>query len=507
MLPLLPFPDALRRGKVPFQYPAELAYRAPAEAAFIVDYLRDELTRRDGPRLRAATAAESATLVFASVADTPDALPPEYYRLGVTPEMIRLTARDAAGWRHAAQSLLNLTQSVEGTWQVPAVTLEDGPRFPWRGLLLDSCRTFISPAAIFRLLDQMAAAKLNRLHWHLTDDQGWRLEIKRYPLLTSIGAWRERDGRREGGFYSQDEVRAIVAHATRRGITIMPEIEMPGHATAALAAYPELGTTGERPAVGTTWGIYPHTFNAGDDRVFAFLENVLTEVMALFPGPHIHIGGDECQPGQWRDSPACQQRLREENLGEAHDLQGYFLNRIARFLLDHDRQPVAWDEVLEGPTPAGMVVECWRDASIIRQALARGHDVIAAPRNPCYFDLAVSQLDLPMVQAFDPLAGLDHPPGPGRVLGGEATLWTEYIAEAEMDHMLYPRLFGLAEALWSGPAARDPTDLLTRASHLAHRLGITPGPARRDEQPAAMMKGRTDLHVSPPGLEKLLPHP
>jgi len=373
--------------------------------------------------------------------------------------------------------------------------------------LLDSCRHFISKAGILRLIDQMAALKMNRLHWHLTDDQGWRLEIKRYPRLTEIGAWRMRDGVREGGFYTREDVREIVAHALARGIEIMPEIELPGHATAAIAAYPELGCRGDKLQVGTEWGIYANNYNAGDDRVFQFLEGVLGEVIELFPFGYIHLGADECLKDEWKQSADCQRRIAEENLGDEHGLQTYFINRVASFLRRHGRIAVGWDEVLEGRISGDLVVECWRDESIIKLALERGHQVIASPRRYCYFDIAVSQLDLADVHAFDPSSGLPPAPNGAAVIGGEATLWTEFITEQEMDHMLFPRLLAMAEALWCGPKGKDPFPLFVRRTRqVMARLqaaGIKPGPMLKCDGPVDTMKGRTDLHVTPEGLDKL----
>jgi hexosaminidase len=445
---------------------------------------------------------EQAGIRFLSDPD----MAPESYRLLITPTGIRLTAAGLEGWSHALRTLVQLAPAGPAAgW--PAVEIHDQPHFAWRGLLLDCCRTFIRKPAILRLLDQMAALKLNRLHWHLTDDQGWRVEIKRYPRLTGVGAWRTRAGVREGGFYSQEDVREIVAYAAERGIAIMPEIELPGHATAALAAYPELGCGKAPLEVATEWGIFPHNYNAGDDRVFEFLEGVMDEVMTLFPFACIHIGADECKKDVWKTCPDCQRRMAENNLADEFALQAYFVNRMAGYLLRHGRIPVAWDEVLEGRCAEGLMVQCWRDEHIIRLALERGCPVIAAPRRYCYFDLAVSQVDLADVYAFDPSMGLPPAANGVAVTGGEATLWTEFIAEHELDHMLFPRALALAETLWSGPQAKAPwPDFLARARGLGEwmrRAGIEMGPALRTDVPAASMKGRTDLHVSPEGLDKL----
>lgn len=496
---LIPQPRRLQVGAGRFVPGKTLTFWAAPEADPAARLLGDWLAARGIGWQRVDQPDAARLRLVAAPAGTAS----EAYRLAIQADSIVVGAAAAPGFSHAVQTLLALALDYAGmAW--PVVTIDDAPHFEWRGLLLDSCRTFISKAAILRLLDQMAALKLNRLHWHLTDDQGWRLEIKRYPKLTEIGAWRVRDGVREGGFYTQADIREIVAFAAARGIAIMPEIEMPGHATAALAAYPDLGCGPGQLSVGTAWGIYPNNYNAGDDRVFTFLEDVLHEVMELFPFPYIHLGADECLKDQWKASAECQRRIAAEQLGDEHGLQTYFINRIAEFLHRHGRTAVGWDEVLEGPITKHIVVQCWRDEAVIKVALARGYRIIAAPRRHCYFDIAVSQVDLTDVYAFDPSMGLADATG---VIGGEATLWTEHIAESEMDHMLFPRLFALAETLWAGPAAKEATDrFVQRARRVTARwrsAGVNAGPMLRDDAPAETMKGRKDLHVPPAGLDQI----
>lgn len=482
---------------------SQLTFAAPSCAESAITLLVEWAMKRDGLAVaRGEEERADVVLIEQSTALGGD----ESYDLIIGASGIRIHATTEVGFRYGVQTLVSLAIGEEGaSW--PVVTINDAPHFEWRGLLLDCCRSFISKQGILRLIDQMAACKFNRLHWHLTDDQGWRLEIERYPKLTEVGAWRDRDGVREGGYYSKADVREIVAYAKARGIEIMPEIELPGHATAAIAAYPELGCRDVHLVVGTEWGIYPHNYNAGSEQVFEFLANVLGEVCDLFPFRCIHLGADECVKDEWKDNPDCQRRIAEERLGDEYGLQTYFVNRVAAMLRKQGRVAVGWDEVLEGEVSPDIVVQCWRDESVIAPALARGHRVIAAPRKYCYFDLAVSQVDLADVHAFDPTCGLPTVPGGASVIGAEATLWTEYISEEEMDHMLFPRLLAMAEALWLGPSAKgDFLEFERRARSVTTRMqsaGVKVGPALRTDQPAATMKGRTDLDTPPEGLEKL----
>lgn len=474
--------------------------RATQAGALLLDWARRQ------PGLEASKVKDASEEIH--LLDHPPSQPgPEAYDLRIMPDGIWVYSRSHVGFCHAVQTLISLAQVAEGEVSWPLVRIEDAPCFEWRGLLLDSCRHFISKAGVLRLIDQMAALKLNRLHWHLTDDQGWRLEIEKYPKLTEVGSWRMRDGVRESGYYSKQDVREIVAYASSRGVEIMPEIELPGHATAALAAYPELGCSGKPLEVGTVWGIYPHNYNAGDERVFSFLENVLEEVIELFPFPYIHLGADECMKDEWKESADCQRRIAEEKLGDEHGLQTYFINRVAGFLGKRGRTAVGWDEVLEGEISGEMVVQCWRDESIIKLALDRGYRVISAPRRHCYFDISVSQLDLADAYAFDPSQGLHVTPNGRKVMGGEATLWTEYIVEEDMDSMLFPRLLGLSEALWAGPVDKVPfVEFLDRARQVSARFeagGVKIGPMLRGDGPPESMPGRKDLDVAPLGLDKL----
>ncbi len=363
-------------------------------------------------------------------------------------------------------------------WVIPAVEIEDAPRFRYRGILLDVARWYYPPEFLEKVIDLLALYKLNTLHLHLTDDQGWRLEIRKYPRLTQVGAWRKEtilgqhfdpyvgDGTPHGGFYTQDRMRALVAYAAARQVTIVPEIEMPGHARAALAAYPELSCTGGPFEVSTRWGVHEDIF-CPSERTFAFLEDVLVEVMQLFPSTYIHIGGDEVPKTQWEHSPVARAVMQREGLHSEEELQGYFIRRIEAFLRAHGRRLIGWDETLEGGLAPEATVMSWRGVEGGIEAARQGHDVIMTPANRTYFDyyqgdsaaepLAIGGfLPLDSVYAFEPVPGELTPEQAAHVIGGQGNLWTEYIpTPARAEYMLLPRMLALAEALWSANATRN----------------------------------------------------
>lgn len=345
-------------------------------------------------------------------------------------------------------------------WSLPCLQIADQPRYAWRGLLLDSCRHFQDVAAIERLIDLMSLHKLNRLHWHLTEDQGWRLEIKTRPLLTEIGAWRiDSDGVRYGGFYTQDQARHVVAYAAARGITVVPEIELPGHCRAALAAYPRLSCRGVALPVETAWGVFPDIYCAGNDAVFSFLEDVFAEVLDIFPSEFIHVGGDECPPDRWRECPRCRARMASEHLHDTDGLHGWFVQRMARWLADRGRRLIGWDEILGGGLAPGSVVQSWRGFEGAVEALRAGHDTIVSPISHVYLDQDIEKVSLQKVLAFDPgVVANEHAGGGGKVLGGEMCVWTERINQGEMDAKVFPRMCGGSEVLWRAPAPGESTE-------------------------------------------------
>ena len=409
---------------------------------------------------------------------------PEGYAIEVTPHQILLSAGDSRGLFYAAVTLWQLTtsrSSAASPLVVPAQSIADRPRLAWRGLMLDSVRHFQSPQFVMQFIDWMALHKLNVLHWHLTDDQGWRLEIKKYPRLTQVGAWRVPAGqaaaadidpatghpRLYGGFYTQDDVQRVVAHAANRNVTIVPEIDMPGHATAAIVAYPQLGVT-DHPssAVPSDWGLYPNLYNV-DDSTFSFLDDVLDEVMALFPGEYVHIGGDEGVKDQWKASPRVQARMRELHVADEQALQSYFIQRIEKHVNTKGRRIVGWDEILEGGIAQNATVMSWRGLDGAVTAVRAGHDAVLSPWPTLYFDNRqgtgnseppgrAKVISLHDVYDFDPM-----PPGIAanqgqHILGLQANVWTEHIrTEDRVAYMTFPRAAAVAEVGWSTSEQHD----------------------------------------------------
>lgn len=368
---------------------------------------------------------------------------------------------------------------------LPRVRILDRPRFSWRGLSLDCCRHFVEPDYIHRLLELLAYHKLNVFHWHLTEDQGWRLEIERYPRLTEVAAFRGSS--KYGGFYTKAQVKAIVAHADELGILVVPEIELPGHCSAALAAYPELSCLGKSGGVPETWGVFKDIYCAGNDKVFEFLEGVLEEVLDLFPSPYIHIGGDEAPKDRWGECEKCQAVMQAEGLDNEKQLQTYFIHRIGRFLQQKGRRIIGWDEIAEGGVPAGAILQHWRFGEHLETALNAGHQVISSNIEYCYFDYpyykyADGTTDPPGKRdwmrattadksyQYDPLAGID-PKHHDQMIGGEAAMWLEFAPQQEIDRQLWPRLSALAEAFWTRREELDVAGFNRRLWNHCDRLG------------------------------------
>ena len=394
----------------------------------------------------------------------------EAYRLEISAQGIDIRGGTPAGVFYGLQSLRQLLAQYGTT--LPGLQIDDAPSFGYRGAMLDCCRHFFTVDEIKTFIDMLAMHKINRFHWHLTDDQGWRIEIHRYPLLTKVGARRAEtvlghntetyDGTPYEGYYTQEEIRDVVAYAARRFITVVPEIEMPGHASAALAAYPELGCTGKGYKVQTRWGIFPEVFCAGKDSTFEFLQNVLAEVIELFPSEYIHLGGDECPKESWKICPACQQRIRDEHLKDEHELQSYFVLRMEKWLNEHGRHLIGWDEILEGGISKSATIMSWRGAKGGIAAARAGNKVIMTPNTHCYLDYYQTTdpqklepwgiggyVPVEKVYALDPYDQLTDAEQ-RYILGVQGNIWTEYMVSfAHVQHMVLPRLAALAEVGWS----------------------------------------------------------
>jgi len=370
-------------------------------------------------------------------------------------------------------------------WSIPSVEIKDTPRFKWRGMHLDVGRHMFPVSFIKKYINYIAMHKLNTFHWHLTEDQGWRIEIKKYPRLTEIGAWRsgtqvkktqEVDGNRYGGFYTQDEIKEVVKYAEERFITVVPEIEMPGHSVAALTSYPELSCTGGPFEVRTRWGIDDDIYCAGNEETFTFLENVLTEVLELFPSKYIHIGGDEAPKARWKKCVKCQRRIKKEGLKDEHELQSYFITRIEKFLNSKGRQIIGWDEILEGGLAPNAAVMSWRGIEGGISAAKQKHNVVMSPTDYCYFDyyegkpenepLAIGGfLPLKKVYSYEPIPAELSADEQKYIMGVQANQWTEYIATPELaEYMTLPRLCALAEVAWSPKEKRDLDNFLDKMS-------------------------------------------
>ena len=448
------------------------------------------------------TTGEGGSILLSSK-DARRDLGPEGYELEVTPCHVMLRATGAAGFFYATQTLLQLMPPqvysshpvMLAEWSIPCVRIEDSPRFAWRGAMLDVSRHFFDTGEIKKFLDAMALHKLNVFHWHLTDDQGWRLEIKKYPRLTEVGAWRKSIGfnldprssnafgadGRYGGFYTQEQVRQIVAYAQERHITVVPEIEMPGHSSAALAAYPQFSCTGGPYTTDMSEAVSAGVYCAGKDETFAFLQDVLTEVMELFPGEFIHIGGDEVPRYNWHHCPLCQARIRREGLADERELEGYFVKRIEKFLNAHGRRVIGWSEIRNDHLAPSTAVMDWIGGGA--EAARAGHDVVMTPEEYCYLDFyqsrdrsreppaAGSYLPLSKAYSFEPVPVNLGPATQARILGSQGNLWTEYIpSSSQLEYMAFPRLSALSEVYWSPKQPRNWRDFNRRLSVHEQRL-------------------------------------
>jgi hexosaminidase len=497
-----------RSGSFTVRVDATISHPRDPEAERIARYFAQLLMQTRGMPLRVSERAGQATAADAIIfrldpfISIPDS---QGYEVDISPGRIMLSARDSQGLFYAAVTLWELCTASAGRGDdeilLPAMRITDAPRFRWRGLMLDSARHYQSPDFIMHLIDWMALHKLNVLQWHLTDDQGWRLEIKRYPRLTSVGAWRVPAGpaaaadidpgtgqpRLYGGFYSQETVRQIVAHAAERYVTVVPEIDVPGHATAAIVAYPSLGVTSSPPTVvPSDWGIYPNLLSPNES-TFQFLDNVLDEVLELFPSEFVHVGGDEAVKDQWQASARVQARMRELGVRNEAALQGYFVHRMGEYLQSRGRKLIGWDEILDAGIGPDAAVMSWHGIEGAVVAAKSGHETVLSPSPKLYFDNKQGDstnappgretiIRLEDVYRFDPLPASVPEKQRSYVLGLQANLWTEHIRTPErVEYMTFPRAAAVAEVGWSGRQSIDWASFVRRLPQQLNRyraLGI-----------------------------------
>lgn len=533
---IIPAPQKMEVSKGQFRLAPATRIQVDAASGITGEYLASQLRKSTGYPIPVSTNDESLKGVIELTTKGAKAeLGPEGYELNVAPDAVSIKAPTQAGLFYGVQTLMQLFPSeILGTnadknvsWEIPfAVHIEDRPRFQWRGFMLDCARHFFSKDDVKHVLDGMALHKLNTFHWHLTDDQGWRIEIKKYPKLTEVGAWRKEsritppnddDGHSEadhvhpawdvappsaydadgryGGFYTQDDVREVVAYAASRHITVVPEIEMPGHAIAALAAYPELGCGGSNFTVNAAAGVNAGVFCVGDDKVLKFLDDVIGEVAQLFPSKYIHVGGDEVnaavKSATWGKSPLCLERMKKEGITSLTDLQGWFTGQIGKSVTAHGKTLLGWTEIVEGKLPPNAVVMDWQGGAV--QAATNGHDVVMSPTKFCYLDYYQATdvgaeppgiggfIPLDRVYSFEPIPNGLSAAFQSHILGGQGNLWTEYIPSVQhVDYMAYPRLCALAEVVWSPKAARNFEDFSRRLQVHESRLAELGINYRRD---------------------------
>ncbi|MGA3266890.1 MAG: beta-N-acetylhexosaminidase [Verrucomicrobiota bacterium] len=514
-LGLIPLPQKIETRAGTFQFSAGTGIRADSAARRTAEFLAERLRPATGWPFPVSSRASAGGGIWLTTRSANRNLGPEGYALEVAPDSVVIRANTDVGLFYGAETLLQLlppqifsTNRAAGvSWQIPCVSIEDWPRFQWRGLMLDVSRHFYSKTEVERILDEMALYKLNTFHWHLSDEPGWRIEIKKYPKLTQIGAWRKSsqlvqanphdetpanknthpswtapsadkfgpDGR-YGGYYTQADIREVVAYAAARHITIVPEIDMPGHIAAALAAYPQLGTGGPY-STDATMGMNHGVLDPSRADTFAFINELITELSRLFPGKYIHLGGDEVsadvRAATWAKSPSCQALMRREGLKNTDELQAWFTRRVEQMVNARGKHLVGWSEITGDGVTTNAVVMDWIGGA--QEATGTGHDVVMAPTGYCYFDYYQSTnhlteppaiggfLPLQKVYSFEPIPPNLPPQLQLRILGGQGNLWTEYVASLpHAEYMLFPRACALAEDTWSAREARNWDDFQRR---------------------------------------------
>lgn len=466
---IIPEPAKLSTGKGVFIIDKATRILFPVSLKFHATLLNDALF--SGRTSLTGNKPKKENRIELKLAEGPSNKTPSRYSISITQKKVTVIGDDPQGLLYGVQTLIQLIQEKDGRLIFPVIEIEDWPRFSYRGMHLDCCRHFFSVEIVKKYIDWLAAYKFNYFHWHLTDDQGWRIEIKKYPKLTTIGACRNgtiighfpgtgNDSIKYCGYYSQNEIREIVKYASERYITIIPEIEIPGHSSAALTAYPFLGCTKGPYKVEQTWGVFDDVMCAGNDSTFYFLQDVMDEVINLFPSKLIHVGGDESPKTKWKTCPLCQQRIKDNGLKDEHALQGYFMQRIEKYLSSKGRTMIGWDEIMEGGLAANAMVMSWRGEKGGLEAASQGHYVVMTPDSHLYFDRSQtlnedsvvfgSYVPLEKVYSYDPVPSALDSTHQQYILGAQANLWTEYISNlSKIEYMIFPRMAALSEVLWS----------------------------------------------------------
>ena len=503
---IIPKPMEMKTEKGFFEFRPSSEICVSEDAKDVGVYLRELLKPATGYSLGISERYKgslnpSSIVITSDGAD--ESLGDEGYTLEVSKRTIVIKGKTARAMFYGVQSLRQLlpveVDSKEkagiAEWKVPCVSIKDKPRFQWRGLHLDVGRHMFPVEFLKKYIDLLAMHKMNTFHWHLTEDQGWRIEIKKYPKLTEVGSKRSKsplledrtkyDDKPYGGFYTQEEVKEVVAYAKSRYITVVPEIEMPGHSVAALTSYPELGCTGGPYEVRVDWGIAKDVYCAGNEKVYGFLEDVLTEVLALFPSEFIHVGGDECPKDRWSACEKCQAMIKKHNLKDEHELQSYFIKRMETFLNEKGRRLIGWDEILEGGLAPNAAVMSWRGVKGGIAAAKQNHDVVMTPYSNCYFDYYQSKdresepeaiggfLPLETVYGFKPIPEELNEEEAKHVIGVQGNVWTEHMpVSTQVEYMAYPRASALSEVGWSQADARDYDDFQKRLKVMLKRMDL-----------------------------------
>ncbi len=487
LINVVPKPNFVKEMGGTFTFKQGMFIVAPINSGAVA-LLTNKLEHAAGISLQFTLNKKKAAVIL--LIDTVDVHTPEGYQMNIDANCVSIKSASETGLYYGIQTLLQLlppqiesNQLIKAAWKVPCVSITDAPKFPYRGILLDASRHFISVAHTKKLLDVLAMYKINRLHWHLTDDQGWRIEIKRYPKLTQIGSKRiNANGKRDTGYYTQDQIKEIVKYAAERHIEVFPEIDMPGHSLAALAAYPQYSCTGGPFQVRNTWGIEKNVYCAGNDSTYAFLSNIFDEIRTLFPYHYIQIGGDEVPQDRWKDCPKCQAKMKAEGLKTEDDLQYYFTKRMVKILEKKGEKIIGWEQILEhGDIPSATIIS-WSGEEGCLKAVNAGHDVILTTVSPLYLDFYQGSplcesvkigglTTLQQVYGYNPIPKAISPAKVRHILGLQGNLFSEYLYSPDLfDYQLFPRALAIAETGWTKPTNKDVNDFIRRIDDQQIRL-------------------------------------